>query len=143
MVKPEGQYQHNNATSLAIKTPARAALPRQKTCYFGNIIYLYPFGAHKAPPTDICQPGDHASKPHTFTSRKTMRISTRTRRYKYLYVQRTHRPAQLRGPRFRAKSKTPTSSWTLSALTKTIPTDICQPGDHASKPLTPSCQGKR
>ena len=27
-------------------------------------------------PTDICQPGDHASKPHTFTSRETMRVST-------------------------------------------------------------------
>ena len=58
-------------------------------------IYLYAFGARKAPPTDICQPGDHASKPHTFTSRKTMRISTRTLGYIY-FLRTTNPPTDLR-----------------------------------------------
>ena len=58
---------------------------------------------------DICQPGDHASKPHTFTSRETMRMSLKnvfnSIFYIYTYNAATRRPAQLRGPRFTAKIK--------------------------------------
>ena len=69
-----------------------AALPQQKPCKFGNIIYVSSncLCSQKTIPTDICQPGDHASKSYTFTSRKTTRVR-QALRHTYIYRNKSSR----------------------------------------------------
>ena len=165
MVKSEGKCHYNHARGLAIKhqhgtrrhDKNHGVLETSSICTLSMLTNTIP--------TDICQPGDHASKPHTFTSRKMRRVSISTQTYMYRnkssrpnlhnrlrYVskcqtgrkgplQSCHRPSNQNKQGSRRHDKNhavleTSSICTLSMLTKTIPTDICQPGDHASKPHT-------